>query len=60
MNGLRLIRRHAAAFGRFAGLGSGITLAASATLVLLLWCVASGHRRHKSLWRGLTGVPRHS
>ncbi len=36
MNGLRLIRRHAAAFGRFAGLGSGVTLAASAALVLLL------------------------
>ena len=35
MNGLRLIRRHAAAFGRFAGLGSGLTLAASAALVLL-------------------------
>ncbi|MET7350885.1 hypothetical protein ABZT42_23345 [Streptomyces mirabilis] len=35
MNGLRLIRRHAAAFGRFAGLGSGVTLAASAALVLL-------------------------
>jgi putative flippase GtrA len=35
MNGLRLVRRHAAAFGRFAGLGSGITLAASAALVLL-------------------------
>ncbi|MGW3311499.1 hypothetical protein ACWDG9_33510 [Streptomyces sp. NPDC001073] len=32
MNGLRLIRRHAAAFGRFAGLGSAVTLAA---LVLL-------------------------
>ncbi|WP_030241040.1 MULTISPECIES: hypothetical protein [unclassified Streptomyces] len=35
MNGLRLMRRHGAAFVRFAGLGSGITLAASATLVLL-------------------------
>ncbi|MEV6482312.1 hypothetical protein [Streptomyces sp. NPDC051576] len=35
MNGLRLIRRHAAAFGRFAGLGSGITLVASAALVPL-------------------------
>jgi len=35
MHGLRLIRRHAAAFGRFAGLGSGVTLAASAALVLL-------------------------
>ncbi len=35
MNGLRLIRRHAAAFGRFAGLGSGVTLVASAVLVLL-------------------------
>ncbi|MGW0583571.1 hypothetical protein ACWD25_48450 [Streptomyces sp. NPDC002920] len=35
MNGLRLVRRHAAAFGRFAGLGSGVTLAASAALVLL-------------------------
>ncbi|MER7929789.1 hypothetical protein ABTY96_42790 [Streptomyces sp. NPDC096057] len=35
MNGLRLIRRHAAAFGRFAGLGSGVTLAASVALVLL-------------------------
>ncbi|MFE3186247.1 hypothetical protein ACFXKR_36090 [Streptomyces violascens] len=35
MGGLRLFRRHAAAFGRFAGLGSGVTLAASATLVLL-------------------------
>ncbi|WP_329550508.1 hypothetical protein [Streptomyces sp. NBC_00696] len=35
MNSLRLIRRHAAAFGRFAGLGSGLTLAASAALVLL-------------------------
>ena len=35
MNGLRLIRRHAAAFGRFAGLGSGVTLAASGALVLL-------------------------
>ncbi len=35
MNGLRLIRLHAAAFGRFAGLGSGVTLAASAALVLL-------------------------
>ncbi|MFJ5305130.1 hypothetical protein [Streptomyces sp. NPDC088350] len=30
-----LIRRHAVAFGRFAGLGSGVTLAASAVLVLL-------------------------
>ncbi|KUN79842.1 hypothetical protein [Streptomyces griseoruber] len=35
MNGLRLIHRHAAAFVRFAGLGSGVTLAASAALVLL-------------------------
>ncbi|MDV9172273.1 hypothetical protein R6V09_19440 [Streptomyces sp. W16] len=35
MNGLRLIRRHVAAFGRFAGLGSGLTVAASAALVLL-------------------------
>ncbi|MGW1208366.1 hypothetical protein ACWD5F_01885 [Streptomyces sp. NPDC002499] len=35
MNSLRLIRRHAAAFGRFAGLGCGVTLAASAALVLL-------------------------
>lgn len=39
MSGLRmirqLVRRHAAAFGRFAGLGSGVTLAASAVLVLL-------------------------
>jgi putative flippase GtrA len=35
MNGLRLIRLHAAAFGRFAGLGSAVTLAASAALVLL-------------------------
>ncbi|MFG1808383.1 hypothetical protein [Streptomyces sp. NPDC049040] len=35
MDGLRSIRRHAAAFGRFAGLGSGVTLAASAALVLL-------------------------
>ncbi|GAA1369820.1 hypothetical protein [Streptomyces beijiangensis] len=35
MNGLRLIRRHAAAFGRFAGLGSGVTLVSSAVLVLL-------------------------
>ncbi|WUD77067.1 hypothetical protein OG937_37875 [Streptomyces sp. NBC_00510] len=35
MNGLRLIRRHAAAFVRFAGLGCGVTLAASAALVLL-------------------------
>ncbi|MEV7342250.1 hypothetical protein [Streptomyces sp. NPDC093544] len=33
-NGLRLIRRHAPAFVRFAGLGSGVTLAASAALVL--------------------------
>ncbi|WP_267881213.1 GtrA domain-containing protein [Streptomyces xylophagus] len=35
MSGVRMIRRHAAAFGRFAGLGSGVTLAASAALVLL-------------------------
>jgi putative flippase GtrA len=35
MNGLRLARLHAAAFGRFAGLGSAVTLAASAALVLL-------------------------
>ncbi|WUV70375.1 hypothetical protein OG223_52630 [Streptomyces sp. NBC_01478] len=35
MNGLRLVRLHAAAFGRFAGLGSAVTLAASAALVLL-------------------------
>lgn len=35
MNGLRLIRRHAAAFVRFAGLGCAVTLAASAALVLL-------------------------
>lgn len=35
MDGLRLIRRHAAAFCRFAGLGSGVTLAASAALVVL-------------------------
>ena len=35
MNALRLIRRHAAAFGRFAGLGSMVTLAASGALVLL-------------------------
>ncbi|MFD5231920.1 hypothetical protein ACFWJ5_25950 [Streptomyces qaidamensis] len=35
INGLHLIRRHAAAFIRFAGLGSGVTLAASAALVLL-------------------------
>ncbi len=45
MNGLGLIRRHAAAFGRFAGLGSGVTLAASAALVLLAqwipWMVAN-------------------
>ncbi len=45
MNGLRLIRRHAAAFMRFAGLGSGITLAASAGLILLSqwipWMVAN-------------------
>ncbi|MCX5554627.1 hypothetical protein [Streptomyces sp. NBC_00038] len=34
MNGLRLIRRHAPVFVRFAGLGSGVTLAASAALVL--------------------------
>jgi putative flippase GtrA len=34
-NGLHLIRRHAAAFFRFAGLGCGVTLAASAALVLL-------------------------
>ncbi|MEU5594491.1 GtrA family protein [Streptomyces sp. NPDC020298] len=35
MNGLRLIRRHAAAFVRFAGMGGGVTLTASAALVLL-------------------------
>ncbi|WP_055590738.1 GtrA domain-containing protein [Peterkaempfera griseoplana] len=35
MGGLRLLRRHAAAFGRFAGLGSGVTLVASGALVLL-------------------------
>jgi putative flippase GtrA len=35
MKGLRPIRRHAAAFVRFAVLGSGVTLAASAALVLL-------------------------
>ncbi|MFD9820073.1 hypothetical protein [Streptomyces violascens] len=35
MKGLRLVRRHAAAFGRFAGLGSGVILAASVVLVLL-------------------------
>lgn len=35
MNGLRLIRGQAAVFVRFAGLGSGVTLAASAALVLL-------------------------
>ncbi|MFE2544460.1 hypothetical protein [Actinacidiphila glaucinigra] len=35
MNRLRLMCRHAAAFVRFAGLGSGVTLAASAALVLL-------------------------
>ncbi|MFE0632727.1 hypothetical protein ACFW3D_37960 [Streptomyces sp. NPDC058864] len=35
MNGLRLMRRHAAAFVRFAGLGGGITLVASAALALL-------------------------
>ncbi|MGW1869984.1 GtrA family protein [Streptomyces mauvecolor] len=35
MNGPRLIRRHAAAFGRFAGLGGGVTLASSVVLVLL-------------------------
>ncbi|MFI8895616.1 hypothetical protein [Streptomyces paradoxus] len=35
MNGLRLIRRHTASFIRFAGLGCGVTLAASAALVLL-------------------------
>jgi putative flippase GtrA len=35
MNGLRLIRRHAAAFGRFAGLGGGVTLVASGALVVL-------------------------
>ncbi|MFJ4787783.1 hypothetical protein [Streptomyces sp. NPDC088794] len=45
MNSLRLIRRHAAAFGRFAGLGCGVTLAASAALVPLAqwipWMVAN-------------------
>ncbi|MFI0899908.1 hypothetical protein [Streptomyces sp. NPDC020983] len=35
MTGLRTIRRHAAAFGRFAGLGTAVTLAASTALVLL-------------------------
>lgn len=35
MNGSGVVRRHAAAFGRFAGLGSVVTLAASAALVLL-------------------------
>ncbi|MGW3248857.1 hypothetical protein [Streptomyces sp. NPDC001070] len=35
MNGLRLVRRHVAAFVRFAGLGSAVTLVASAALVLL-------------------------
>ncbi|WUH95700.1 hypothetical protein OG900_10525 [Streptomyces sp. NBC_00433] len=35
MDGPRVIRRHAATFGRFAGLGGGVTLAASAALVLL-------------------------
>jgi putative flippase GtrA len=39
MNGLRIarrhVRRHAADFVRFVGLGSGVTLAASAVLVLL-------------------------
>lgn len=35
MNGLRRMRRHAAAFGRFAGLGGAVTLASSAALVLL-------------------------
>ncbi len=35
MNSLRLIHRHAAAFGRFAGLGTAVTLAASAALVPL-------------------------
>ncbi|WP_406464552.1 hypothetical protein OH768_52000 [Streptomyces sp. NBC_01622] len=39
MNSLRLIRRHAVAFGRFAGLGSVLTLAASAALVLLSQCI---------------------
>ncbi|MFE9354465.1 hypothetical protein [Streptomyces olivaceoviridis] len=35
MNGLRLIHRHTASFVRFSGLGSAVTLAASAALVLL-------------------------
>ncbi|CAM5444148.1 MULTISPECIES: hypothetical protein [Streptomyces] len=35
MNGLRLIHRHAASFVRFSGLGSAVTLAASAALALL-------------------------
>lgn len=35
INGLHLIHRHAAVFIRFAGLGCGVTLAASAALVLL-------------------------
>jgi putative flippase GtrA len=35
MRGPHLIRRHTAAFGRFAALGSGVTLAASAALVVL-------------------------
>ena len=45
MNSLRLIRRHAAAFGLFAGLGCGVTLVASGVLVLLAqwmpWVVAN-------------------
>ncbi|MGC0327543.1 putative flippase GtrA [Streptomyces sp. SAI-170] len=35
MQGPQLIRHHMAAFGRFAALGCGVTLAASATLVVL-------------------------
>ncbi|MGW2687690.1 hypothetical protein ACWC6I_31595 [Streptomyces sp. NPDC001414] len=35
MDGLGRMRRHAAAFGRFAGLGTAVTLGASAALVLL-------------------------
>lgn len=35
VDGRRPVRRHAAAFCRFAGLGSAVTLAASAALVLL-------------------------
>ncbi|MFD7813988.1 hypothetical protein ACFV6E_13705 [Streptomyces sp. NPDC059785] len=35
MDGLRPVCRHAASFGRYAGLGSGVTLAASAVLIAL-------------------------